>query len=227
MKNKEQDLLGCHFTTGAFVSESFLDIFGELLGVDAESLFGGERVDDLSADDLPAEVKAILYEAEQLVGAVNDSIKIAQDSNSTKTRRFEIATARAKIIGLQRMMVRHPFLRLDRLEEVVLLIAQIEQETVALQYQGKPERGQDGQELEKQGRISEAVAFYERLVKKVIDDPRVYKRLAVLYRKLKSVEDEVRVLKDALRNLPKSNKKHYEWFKTRLSKIERRKKPSS
>ena len=51
--------------------------------------------------------------------------------------------------------------------------------------------------------------------------PFTYRRLAILYRRLKSSDDEIRVLKAALKNLPKSNRKHRDWFKSRLLKIEK------
>ena len=168
MKNKEQDLLGCHLTR-AFLPESYHDIFVELFGVDAESFSGGERVYDSSVDNLPAAQKAILREAEHLVGAINESIKIVQGSNVVNTRKYEIAASYAKIIELRRMTTRHPNLRLDRLEEVLLLIAQIEQETVALQYQDNTESGQDGRKQEKQGKMAEAITAYEGFVRKVTE----------------------------------------------------------
>jgi tetratricopeptide (TPR) repeat protein len=83
------------------------------------------------------------------------------------------------------------------------------------------ERIKDGQDLEKRGLIKEAIAAYEKLAAKMVDTPFTYRRLAILYRKLKSSDDEIRVLKAALKNIPKSNRKHYDWFKTRLLKIEK------
>jgi len=44
-------------------------------------------------------------------------------------------------------------------------------------------------------------------------------RLPILYRKKKMFPDEVRVLKEAIKNIPVSNIKHFEWFEDRYKKI--------
>jgi hypothetical protein len=69
--------------------------------------------------------------------------------------------------------------------------------------------------------IKDAIAIYEKLVAKMVDTPFTYRRLAILYRKLKSIDDEIRVLRAALRNIPRSNRNHRDWFKSRLLKIEK------
>ena len=55
----------------------------------------------------------------------------------------------------------------------------------------------------------------------MVKAPFPYRRLAILYRRLKSHDDETRVLVAALSNIPKSNRRHYDWFEDRLFKIQK------
>ena len=122
---------------------------------------------------------------------------------------------------LKRLAPRCRALRGAKLEEVELRILEIEKETEDLEQQAMVTRIRNGQDLEKRGLIKEAIAAYEKLAAKMVDTPFTYRRLAILYRKVKSSDDEIRVLRAALSNIPKSNRKHYDWFKARLLKIEK------
>lgn len=158
---------------------------------------------------------------DELVGELNTTLGTASQSSNLGTRKSHLASTRAKVLELKRLARRCRELQRADLEEVELQIVQIEQETEILEQQAIAERNQDGRDLEKRGLIKEAIAVYETLVAKTVDTPFTYRRLAILYRKLKSFDDEFRVLRGALRNIPKSNRKHYDWFKARLLKIER------
>jgi tetratricopeptide (TPR) repeat protein len=200
--------------------------FEKIFGVSVEVF---KKFEDASefVDHLPAETKAVLDKAEELADVTNNSVASAKTSGSVKTRKYEIAIARARIFELQRLAARHPFVRVDHVEEMMVLIHQIELDTAALRYQDNAGSDEIGRELEGKGKIAQAIAAYEGLVQKLSENPHVYKRLAILYRRVKSMDDEARVLVKALRNVPESNKKHYEWFRNRLNKIRHRDDTSS
>ncbi len=51
----------------------------------------------------------------------------------------------------------------------------------------------EGQALEKEGRIEEAIVVYERGIAANTDTPFTYKRLRILYRRLKRIDDMNRI----------------------------------
>jgi tetratricopeptide (TPR) repeat protein len=83
-----------------------------------------------------------------------------------------------------------------------------------------------GVELEKQGRIDDAITFYEKLVKNNFDGSHPYNRLAILYRKRNDYDNEKRVLEKAIELYSKGNpmytKPKLDRFKERLRKLEER-----
>ncbi len=56
-----------------------------------------------------------------------------------------------------------------------------------------------GIELEKEGRIDEAIKLYEENIKKDFDGNHPYDRLAIIYRKRKEYDEEIRVIKHAIK----------------------------
>jgi len=185
MKHDDHVLLDFHLTVEEFDATSLQGIFQELFGKNSGTPSRVRGIDDLSSKVARSMFDAIRREAEPLVKAVNESIQIAQDSTVINTRRSEIATARAKIIELQRMMVRHPSLQMDHLEEAVLLIAQIDQETVALQYRDDGKSDEDGRRQEKRGKVAEAVNACEGFVRTVSESNK--KQLARLKNRLRKI----------------------------------------
>ena len=167
------------------------------------------------------QLPSVKQTADVLVGEINTTLGTASESADIGTRKLHVASTRAEILELKRLAGGCRALQHADLEEVELHVLQIEKETEILEQQAMTQRNQDGQDLEKRGLIKEAIAAYEKLVAKMVDTPFTYRRLAILYRKLKSFDDEIRVLRGALTNIPKSNRKHYDWFKARLLKIER------
>jgi len=167
------------------------------------------------------QLPSVKQTADELVGEINATLGTARKSTDIGSRKLHVASTRAEILQLKRLAGGCRELRHADLEEVELQILQIEKQTEILEQQAMAKRNQDGQDLEKRGLIKEAIAAYEKLVAKMVDTPFTYRRLAILYRKLKSFDDEIRVLREALRNIPKSNRKHHDWFKARLLKIER------
>jgi len=77
----------------------------------------------------------------------------------------------------------------------------------------------EGDALEKEGKTEEAIEIYEALATSGTDTPYTYRRLAILYRKKKEPARELHFIEMALNNIPRSNEKHYAWFKERLAKL--------
>lgn len=63
------------------------------------------------------------------------------------------------------------------------------------------DRNLKGIEFEKQGMTDKAIELYEQNVADEVDTPHPYNRLAVIYRKQKQLDDEIRVLETAIRVL--------------------------
>ncbi len=110
-----------------FLAEQYKDLVDDLLdpGATLPPSVSGSKLS--SPEELQSEFEAISREVRRLVEAVNETVKTAQESNDINTRKREIATARAKIVELQGVTGRHPSVELERLEEVMLLIDQIDQ----------------------------------------------------------------------------------------------------
>lgn len=83
-----------------------------------------------------------------------------------------------------------------------------------------------GKELEKEGKIDEAIKLYELNIKQAFDGNHPYDRLAIIYRKQKDYDSEIRVLNHAITvftKLLKSTRRadvkpKLEKFQTRLEK---------
>ncbi|MBA7584667.1 hypothetical protein ES708_26624 [subsurface metagenome] len=59
-------------------------------------------------------------------------------------------------------------------------------------------RNLEGKELEKAGKVDEAIALYEKNIKEGFDGSHPYTRLAIIYSKKGLLDDEIRVLKKAV-----------------------------
>lgn len=58
-------------------------------------------------------------------------------------------------------------------------------------------RNLEGADLEKAGKIDEAIALYEKNVKEGFDGSYPYTRLVIIYKKRKLFDDEARIIKKA------------------------------
>lgn len=72
-----------------------------------------------------------------------------------------------------------------------------------------------GIEAEKNGDINLAIALYEKNVSNGFVGSHPYQRLAIIYRKQKRYDDEIRVLECAIKAYPKDGTKA-PWFNERL-----------
>lgn len=83
-----------------------------------------------------------------------------------------------------------------------------------------------GKKLEKKGKVDEAINLYEINIKHDFEGNHPYDRLAIIYRRKKDYDNEIRVLNHAIKvfkNLSKSTKRgdvkpKLEKFKARLEK---------
>lgn len=166
------------------------------------------------------QLPSVKQTAHELVGGITTTLAAASESTDIRTRKLHVESTRAEIAELKRLAGKCGALRHADLEEAELQILQIEKETEFLEQQMTARRNQEGKDLEKRGLVKEAIEAYEKLVVRMADTPFTYRRLAILYRKLKSFDNEIRILQAALRNIPNSNRKHYDWFKARLLKVE-------
>jgi hypothetical protein len=132
MKHHDQVFLGFTFTHELFLAEQYKDLVDDLLDPGATLPPGAGGAKQASPEELQSEFEAISREVRGLVEAVNSSVATAQGSNDIDTRQRELATARAKIAELQNLTDRHPSVQLERFEEAMALIEQIDQETADL-----------------------------------------------------------------------------------------------
>lgn len=64
-----------------------------------------------------------------------------------------------------------------------------------------------GKSLEKEGKIDQAIEVYESNILIHADTPFTYRRLSIIYRKRKEIDNEIRVLKQGIKNCRKNPNK--------------------
>lgn len=77
------------------------------------------------------------------------------------------------------------------------LIKQNEEESKKFKIQ--VDRNLQGKELEKEGKVEEAIKLYEENIRENFEGNGPYDRLAIIYRKRKSYDEEKRVLEKAIK----------------------------
>jgi len=176
------------------------------------------HVDHNSNDD----IRVIKESAERYVAVINESLTIANNAKNITTKKSRLGSAKNKLHELKKLSTQYGFLELSNLNDVQLSIQDLEHE-ISLEIS---EHGSDknilGEKYEQEGSIDKAISVYASLVSDKTDTPFTYRRLAILYKKQKNHEKELMAIKAALQNVPKSNKKHYEWFQDSLAKLEKR-----
>ena len=113
-------------------------------------------------------------------------------------------------------IILHNHMDIKRIEE----LKQIHSDYLRLseKYQREYMRNKKGMDYEKNGKIEEAIAMYELNVDANFEGLHPYKRLAILYDKLKLSSEAERVLKSGIRNVAGDN--HRQELASRLLKIE-------
>lgn len=164
-------------------------------------------------------VKAVSESGDRLVEIINESLKIANESKNPDTKVSRLNVAKDKLEDLKELERKFSFIHITQLDEVESSIKALEIEFETAGYKEIAQGNMNGELLEKEGNIKGAIEVYESLLNSKVDTPFTYRRLAILYRKKKQKDDEVRGIKEALKNIPSSNSKHYQWFAERLAKM--------
>ena len=119
---------------------------------------------------------------------------------------------------LKRLSKKHPFIKLTQLAQVDQSIIDLEREYLHALYREAADGNMRGRALEKDGNVEEAIQEYEYLLEEGVETPFTYRRLAIIYSKQKKREEELRVLRAAIKKVPVENSGHYQWFAERLAK---------
>jgi tetratricopeptide (TPR) repeat protein len=164
-------------------------------------------------------VSHAIEQAGRLADVVTDSLKLARDSHDAETKLSQLDVARTRLEELKAIADAHSWLSISSLEEAEREIVQLEESFELAGYRAAIEAKARGAALEQEGSVDAAIAVYESLLAELVEDPFAYRRLAILYRNRKQRDDELRVLKAAIRNVPRDNAKHYGWFAERLAKL--------
>lgn len=164
------------------------------------------------------DIQTIAGCAGRCVEVINESLKIAANSKNPDTKISRLDVAKQKLEEVKHYVDEYPFLSLSFLDAVESDILRMEQEFLMAGYQEIADGNTTGDVLEKEGRIEEAIVAYEALVERKTDTPFTYRRLAILYRKLKRPGDELRIITAALESVARGTK-HFDWFESRLAKM--------
>ena len=172
------------------------------------NFFKNKPSDGYSSND----IDVVTSSAQRLVEIINESLTIANESNNPETKISRLEVAKNKLSEIKELSKQYSFLNLTSLEEVESSIAELENEFLIAGYEEIASGNIAAEALEKEGKIEEAIIEYEKLASRKVDTPFTYRRLAILYRKGKKENDEIRIVQEALNNIPKYNAKHYSWF---------------
>lgn len=181
-------------------------------------LFKGEKADRSILNSDAQYVQVTTACAERLIEIINESIHLANDSKNVDTKVSRLDVAKDKLAELKDLVSENSFLKITGLEKFEVCVKELELGFNVAGYREIANGNMSGELLEREGKVDEAIATYEKLLEAGVDTPFTYRRLAILYKKQKKLSDELRVIKAALKNVPSSNNKHYEWFAERLSK---------
>ena len=165
------------------------------------------------------DIDVVTSSAQRLVEIINESLTIANESNNPDTKISRLEVAKNKLSEIKELSEQYSFLTITSLNDVENSITELENEFLIAGYEEIVRVNITAEALEKEGEIEDAITEYEKLVTMKVDTPFTYRRLAILYRKGKQENNEIRIMIEALDNIPKSNSKHYSWFQDRLKKI--------
>lgn len=153
-----------------------------------------------------------IQHANRLGDIITESLKLANESNAADTKITRLDLAKEKLQELEKLCLKCTYIEISNLPDIQNNIDQLEMEFLEKKYRLAYENNFSGDLLEKEGKIEDAIGVYEKSVSENVDTPFTYRRLAIIYSKKKLFDDEKRIIQMALKNIPKSNTKHYEWF---------------
>jgi len=179
------------------------------------NLFKSKQVDSYSSND----INAIASQAQRLVEIINESLTLSNESNNLETKISRLKLAKEKLADINKLANEYSFLSLTSLQDVEDSISKLEMEYLVAGYADIANGNETAEALEKEGKVEESIIVYEKLARRKVSTPFTYRRLAILYRKAKNKNEEIRILEEALNNVPPENAKHYSWFQDRLIKL--------
>lgn len=171
------------------------------------------------ADGLTAAQQSFVRMAQRLAEVVNESLKLANESSVIETKLSRLSVAKDKLEDLKRLCAEHKYIKMLTLGDVEASIRLLELEFECAGYARLAQENARGESLEKSGDVDGAISTYEELVAQRTDTPFTYRRLCIIYKKLKRKDDEIRIINLALQNIPEQNAAHRAWFSERLVKI--------
>jgi len=129
--------------------------------------------------------------ADRLLEIIIESSNIVNDSKNIETRVSRLDVASDKMAELKDLVSKNSFLTIRGLEEFETSIKKLELEFSVAGYREIAQGNYNGELLEKEGKVDEAIATYEKLLETGVDTPFTYRRLAILYKKQKKAGDEI------------------------------------
>lgn len=164
-------------------------------------------------------LKQVTTLCQRYIDIINESLKIANDSNVVETKLSRLGVAKDNLLKLKEYSSAYSFITIEKLSDVEAAIGNLEMQFLVLNYKNIADGNEAGKALEAEGKIEDAINQYEALAAENVDTPFTYRRLCILYKKLKKGEDELRVLNLAIQNIPSSNAAHLAWFADRKAKL--------
>lgn len=159
-----------------------------------------------------SQVQPLIKRNEQII---QESLDIAEKSKNFETAKSRVELAKEKFKEIESIGEKYPFLDIENLSKMSYEIAVSTRDILNSWYEKMSLINQKGIKLEKEGKIEEAIKVYEKGVEMDTDTPHTYKRLAILYRKNKDSQNEIRVLEKATKRISKG------WFSDRLNKLKK------
>jgi hypothetical protein len=132
MKHRDQVHLGFQLTEERFRAEHYGNLLDNLLDPEATLPPDASNSQESSPEEMQTQFEALAREVRGLVEAVNESVASALESDDVAARKSAIEAARAKIVELRDITPRHPSVELQRLDEVMSLIDEIDRESAEL-----------------------------------------------------------------------------------------------
>jgi hypothetical protein len=128
-----------------------------------------------------------------------------------------LSKAQSIVYELQGICRSHPSINIQNLDQIELDLfnRQLADKALEKALAGNME----GKQLEADGNIEGAIKVYFSLMEDGVYTPFPYRRLAILAKKVKNKELEIKACEKALINVGELNSSHYKWFEDRLNKL--------
>ena len=164
-------------------------------------------------------LKELRFDVDILLSEINNSLKLAASADSLDVRMINHRLANEKLQEIKILARNNPEIKLTGLNRVESDLSILETELKEFAFKYAYNCSQKAKELEKKGSIYPAIKLYWEAAELGTNAPFVYRRLAILYRKLGEVQKEMDAIDLALKNVDEHNAKHYQFFIDRKEKL--------